>query len=295
MKTVLRAAGVPCARHRLARSAAEAADSPEEVGFPLVVKPPAGAGAKARSASTTRRPEHLAGNGTAYPGPPRHDRGVPDRAGRLVRQRDGRRPARLGLDLGLPADAARGAAQPVDAVGRPAAPRHHGPEYDEHQARRPDRAASARAAHRAHPHGVVPPPRRLGRRVGGRRAAARRPDHLDAVLRARLRPVHGVGAAHGRRHLRPAGTPLVRGHRLPARPGRGQVKAHPRPGRAAARGERARRRLEAAAAGPAVLGQLRGRRLHHRPAPGHGRGHRARSRSWSPPCASNWADRDEAC
>src|SRR5580698_9329565 len=46
MKTVLRAAGVPCARHRLARSAADAADFAKQAGFPLVVKPPAGAGAK---------------------------------------------------------------------------------------------------------------------------------------------------------------------------------------------------------------------------------------------------------
>jgi phosphoribosylaminoimidazole carboxylase (NCAIR synthetase) len=46
MKTVLRAAGVPCARHRLAGSAADAAGFAAEVGFPLVVKPPAGAGAK---------------------------------------------------------------------------------------------------------------------------------------------------------------------------------------------------------------------------------------------------------
>lgn len=46
MKSVLRAAGVPCARHRLADSAAAAVGFAEEVGFPLVVKPPAGAGAK---------------------------------------------------------------------------------------------------------------------------------------------------------------------------------------------------------------------------------------------------------
>src|SRR5580692_12519974 len=46
MKTVLRAAGVPCARHRLAESAAAAAGFAQEAGFPLVVKPPAGAGAK---------------------------------------------------------------------------------------------------------------------------------------------------------------------------------------------------------------------------------------------------------
>ncbi len=46
MKSVLRAAGVPCARHRLAGSAAAAAGFAKEVGFPLVVKPPAGSGAK---------------------------------------------------------------------------------------------------------------------------------------------------------------------------------------------------------------------------------------------------------
>jgi hypothetical protein len=46
MKTVLRAAGVPCARHCLADSAQAAADFASAVGFPLVVKPPAGAGAK---------------------------------------------------------------------------------------------------------------------------------------------------------------------------------------------------------------------------------------------------------
>ncbi len=46
MKTVLRAAGVPCARHKLAVSAADALEFAERVGFPLVVKPPAGAGAK---------------------------------------------------------------------------------------------------------------------------------------------------------------------------------------------------------------------------------------------------------
>ncbi len=47
MKTVLREAGLPCARHRLAASEGEALRFAGEAGFPLVVKPPAGAGAKA--------------------------------------------------------------------------------------------------------------------------------------------------------------------------------------------------------------------------------------------------------
>src|ERR1700751_2591331 len=46
MKTVLRAAGVPCARHKLAVSPADGIGVAERAGFPLGVKPPAGAGAK---------------------------------------------------------------------------------------------------------------------------------------------------------------------------------------------------------------------------------------------------------
>src|ERR1044072_2282004 len=47
MKDVLRAAGVPCARHSLAHDETEGRRFAEEVGFPLVLKPPAGAGAQA--------------------------------------------------------------------------------------------------------------------------------------------------------------------------------------------------------------------------------------------------------
>ena len=46
MKSVLRAAGIPCARHKLAMSEADAWECPAALGFPLVIKPPAGAGAK---------------------------------------------------------------------------------------------------------------------------------------------------------------------------------------------------------------------------------------------------------
>jgi phosphoribosylaminoimidazole carboxylase (NCAIR synthetase) len=47
MKDVLRAAGVPVARHSLVGSRADADAFVAEVGFPVVVKPPAGAGARA--------------------------------------------------------------------------------------------------------------------------------------------------------------------------------------------------------------------------------------------------------
>ena len=46
MKDVLRAADLPCARHRLADSAEQARAFAAESGFPLVVKPPAGAGSR---------------------------------------------------------------------------------------------------------------------------------------------------------------------------------------------------------------------------------------------------------
>jgi len=47
MKTLFEQAGVPCARHRLASDVAGALDFGKEVGYPLVAKPPAGAGAQA--------------------------------------------------------------------------------------------------------------------------------------------------------------------------------------------------------------------------------------------------------
>jgi phosphoribosylaminoimidazole carboxylase (NCAIR synthetase) len=46
MKNVFEASGVPCARHRLVHSAAEARHAAASLGYPLVAKPPAGAGAR---------------------------------------------------------------------------------------------------------------------------------------------------------------------------------------------------------------------------------------------------------
>lgn len=47
MKDALRAAGLPCARHMLITSLAGALHFVKQVGFPIVLKPPAGAGCKA--------------------------------------------------------------------------------------------------------------------------------------------------------------------------------------------------------------------------------------------------------
>lgn len=46
MKDVLRAAGLPCARHRLARGPGDVREFARASGLPIVVKPPAGAGAR---------------------------------------------------------------------------------------------------------------------------------------------------------------------------------------------------------------------------------------------------------
>ncbi len=56
MKSLLRGAGIPCARHALATSEPQALQFASQAGFPLVLKPPSGAGAKA-----THRVEDEAG------------------------------------------------------------------------------------------------------------------------------------------------------------------------------------------------------------------------------------------
>ena len=67
MKEVLREAGIPCARHRLVHAPEEARAFAEEVGFPLVAKPPAGAGSQA----TYRLDDRQALDGWLSAAPPR--------------------------------------------------------------------------------------------------------------------------------------------------------------------------------------------------------------------------------
>ncbi len=57
MKDVLRAHGLPCARHALVRDGDEAAAFSDATGFPLIVKPPAGSGA--RGTFRVETPEQL--------------------------------------------------------------------------------------------------------------------------------------------------------------------------------------------------------------------------------------------
>ena len=69
MKEVLRAAGIPCARHALVHDAGQARRFAGEVGFPLVAKPPAGAGSQA----TYRLDDGNALEGWLLAVPPRGD------------------------------------------------------------------------------------------------------------------------------------------------------------------------------------------------------------------------------
>lgn len=69
MKDVLRGAGVPCARHCLATSPAEARAFLDEVGLPVVLKPQAGAGA--RNTFRLDRKEQVADALRAFPPSPR--------------------------------------------------------------------------------------------------------------------------------------------------------------------------------------------------------------------------------
>ena len=70
MKSLLRDAGLPCARHRLVTTSADAVAFAREVGFPLIVKPPSGAGAQATS-RVDDAPALQAAVGAAAPGPDR--------------------------------------------------------------------------------------------------------------------------------------------------------------------------------------------------------------------------------
>jgi hypothetical protein len=69
MKEVLRAAGVPCARHALVHDGAQARSFAADVGFPLVAKPPGGAGSQA----TYRLDDHGALEGWLGAVPPSGD------------------------------------------------------------------------------------------------------------------------------------------------------------------------------------------------------------------------------
>lgn len=71
MKSILAEAGLPCARHGRASSKEEALTRAEEIGFPLVAKPPSGSGARStyRLETQSQLDEYL----ERHPPSPRHE------------------------------------------------------------------------------------------------------------------------------------------------------------------------------------------------------------------------------
>ena len=229
MKEVLQAAGHPV---RPARARAQRRPRPlafaDQVGFPLVAKPPAGAGAQA----TFRLDDGDMLRGWLAAVPPgrglaRAARGVPDRRGAHLRQRH------IG-GATVWSSIADYRPPPLEVLRNPwiqwtvaAAPRHRRPASTTGIHRVGPAALQALGVtRRAHAHGVVRPARRLGRRLGGGRPAAGRAADLDARLRARLRPLPRLGRAGDPRPVRrrpsagsPPGTAYLRGM------GRGRVRA----------------------------------------------------------------------
>ena len=275
MKSVLRAAGVPCARHRLADSATAAAGFAKEVGFPLVVKPPAGAGAK----STFRLDDADDLRVWLDAAPP-----TPDRLALLEEFLTGDEGSydSVMMDGQIVWDSVSSyLPTPLEVLRNPwiqwmvLLPRDiDGPEYDGIRAIAPTAL------------------RALGLRTGLTHLEwFRRPDGTVAVSEVAVRPpgaqitsmlcyahdfdlyrawaqlmVHGSFAPPERGWS--VGTVFLRGQ------GTGHVRAVHGLDELPRRGELPRRRVTPAGAGPAVLGKLRGRRLHHRPAPRHRRRHR---------------------
>ena len=291
MKSVLRAAGVPCARYRLADSADAAAGFAAEAGFPLVVKPPAGAGAK----STFRLDDAEDLQVWLAAAPP-----APDRLALIEEFLTGEEGSYDSVMTGgqIVWDSISSyQPTPLEVLRNPwiqwrvLLPRDiGGPGYDDIRAIAPAalRALGLRSGFThmewfRRPDGSV-----AVSEVAARPAGAQITSMLCYVARLRLLPL--VGAAHGARQLRAPAAPVVGRDGVPARAGSGARPGGARPRPAAARGELAGRRVTPAGAGPGVLGQLRGRRLRHRPAPGHRRGQPTRCGGSSPASASSWAE-----
>ena len=275
MKEVLHAAGVPCARHQLVRAPDEALAFAAAVGFPLVAKPPAGAGAQA----TYRLDDADALRSWLAAVPPR-----PEAPGLLEEFLVGEEYTFDSVQIGgttVWASISDYRPPPLDVLRNPwiqwtvLLPRElDDPRYPEifdvgpaavralgvrdgltHMEwfRRPDGSVAVSEV------GARPPGAQLASMLG---------------LRARRRLLPDVVRAGDPRPVRPAGAEVRGGLRLPARAGPGPGAGRARRRRAAAPARAPGRGGEAARAGPARVVGLRGRGLRDRARPGH-RGGRA--------------------
>ena len=200
MKDVLRAAGVPCARHRLARTPSRTAlrFAAERCGFPFVAKPLAGAGAQGDVPHRRRRAAAAMARAVAPPDPGRpallEEFVVGRRA--LLRQRRDRRPAASGTRSAATCrrrstcSSTRGSSGACCCRATSTAP-----------STPTSRDARHRGAHGARACG--PGSRHMEwfrradgsrRHLRGRRPPARRAVHDAHVVRPRRRPVRRVGA-----------------------------------------------------------------------------------------------------
>ena len=273
MKSVLQAAGVPCARHQLVHDPAQALAFAEAVGFPLVAKPPAGAGAQA----TYRLDEPAALQEWLRAIPPR-----PDAPGLLEEFLVGEEHSFDSVTIGgetVWASIADYMPPPLEVLRNPwmqwvvMLPRDiSGPEYD----------------------GIWEAGPAALRALGVRDALThmewfRRPDGSVAVSEVAARPpgaqltnMHGyvhdmdmyrswaelvlLDRFEPRERRYAAGTVYLRGY------GQGPSPGSARCGAAAAGAGSSGRRVAAAAARTARIDDLRGRGIRDRPRPGHGSG-----------------------
>ena len=222
MKDELRRHGLPCARHRLIRSWRDAEAFVAEVGFPIVLKPPAGMGCKAtwRISSLDELRARARARCTPSPEQPGARRGVPARPRVQLRDR-----SPIGGEVRFhsisryyptPLEVME---TPVDPVGRACCrATSTGPSYDD--ARELGvRAVKALGLETGFTH------MEWFRRDDGSLAIgeiAARPPGANIVLHERLRPrrrhVPGVGARRRRRRVRrPVRAQVRRRLRLPAR------------------------------------------------------------------------------
>ena len=118
MKDALRAAGLPVARHKLITSEADARAFAAQVGFPMVLKPPAGMGAKAtfRVSSAEELLHAVSGMRVGPSSPVLAEEMLRGSEHSFETITIGGVP-RVCVDLELPARVPRGPREPVDPVG----------------------------------------------------------------------------------------------------------------------------------------------------------------------------------
>ena len=217
MKQVLDAAGIRTPHHYRCTTATEVREAAERIGYPIIVKPIAGAGSAdtyrvdSAAALDARAPEtRVGGRGER--------RGVRRSLRVHVRHHLRRRRGALRQHRLVPAATADRATAGVDQPGDHGDARHRRTRALERSRDGPRRVAGAGIPRWVHAHGVVPARQRRGGVRRDRRAPRGRSHRRRHEFRERHRPVPAVGrSAHPRTPLRADRAPLQRGVDLQAR------------------------------------------------------------------------------